>query len=540
MDPLQASSAHQLKLTPHRAEIEVKINDLGKSMEDEMTKKTQSNQWRREPCSIFRVPTYLRWSSFRTYDPKKMRNGPYDPRFISIGPFHRENPQLQPMEEFKWHALRFFLSNNPKKTTLHECLVKMKELIPRARSCYSETFQISDEDFAKMMVLDGCIVLFILNERLEDIVLLPDQQQPAENNGAIAPAWPIFRSLVADLLLLENQIPFFILDELFKLLLLSTDDEKTLANNDDEEKETLANVALGTLIRAYPGKKYFFEYEPKDETKIHHLLHLFYLAIALPLVPDESTVPAPEGPMMKFKKMMSNLWQRGFLPSYLRSTNRASASDGPMMTKFKKMMGDLWRPLRPRPSASQSKGIPSVTELKKAGVKFKPKNNANSFLDVTFQKGVMEIPTLILYPYTQTTLRNIIAFEQCLGGDKRHTHISHYVIMMAFLIGDGTDISTLMDEEIVINWLGSQEEVLGVFKQLRSEVVDTSNDKFATLYNEVNSYRQLQLHKYREILCSDYFGNPWSIISVIAAIVLFVLTFLQTYYAVYTTYHPNS
>ncbi|KAK1278955.1 putative UPF0481 protein [Acorus gramineus] len=384
-------------------------------MEDEMTKKTQSNQWRREPCSIFRVPTYLRWSSFRTFGPKKMRNGPYDPRFISIGPFHRKNPQLQPMEEFKWHALRFFLSNNPKKTTLHECLDKMMILIPRARSCYSETFQIPDEDFAKMMVLDGCLVLFILNERLEDIVLRPDRQQPAENNGAIAPA-------------------------------------------------------------AYPGKKYFFEYVPKDETKIHHLLHLFYLAIALPLVPDESTVPAPEGPMMKFKKTMSNLWQRGFLPSYCRSANRASArertvpADGPMMKKFKKMMSDLRHRLRPRASEGQSKGIPSVTELKKAGVKFKPKNNAKSFLDVTFQKGVMEIPTLILYPYTQTTLRNIIAFEQCFGGEKKITHISHYVIMMAFLIGDSTDISTLMDEEIVINWLGSQEEVLGVFKQLRSEV----------------------------------------------------------------------
>ncbi|KAK1292633.1 hypothetical protein QJS10_CPB17g01064 [Acorus calamus] len=186
-----------------------------------------------------------------------------------------------------------------------------------------------------------------------------------------------------------------------------------------------------------------------------------------------------------------------------------------------------------------AKGIPSVTELKEAGVKFRPKKNAKSFLDVTFQNGVMEIPSLILYPYTQTTLRNIIAFEQSFGEQGELTHISHYVIMMAFLIGGSTDISTLQDEEIIINWLGSQEEVLGVFKQLRSEVIDNARDKFTELYNQINKYRRLRLNRYREILRRDYFGKG-SIVSVIAAVVLFVLTFMQTYFAVYTTYHPNS
>ncbi|KAK1282506.1 UPF0481 protein [Acorus calamus] len=470
-------------------------------MEEEMKNKTQSNRWRKEPFSIFKVPTFLRWSSLTPYNPKKTIYGPYDPRFVSIGPFHRENSQLQHMEEFKWRAVQFLLSNSKKRATLDECLYKMDELGPRVRSCYSETFEsISNYDFAKMMLLDGCFVLLILKRKFEDIILLPhpdhEQQQPAagsnENDGAIPPAWPIFEALLADLLLLENQVPFFVLDELFKLL----------RSDDDDDDEKLVDMALRTLILLYPGTQYFFLLDNTSNTKIHHLLHLFYLAIV----------------------------------SHSHQSESSTGGGGPMTT----MINKIWHP-RSRTWGAQTKGIPSVTELKELGVKFKPKKIAMSFLNVTFdfQKGVMEIPPLILYPYTQTTLRNIIAFEQCFGaGENNLTHISHYVILVAFLVGSSADISALQDEEIVLNWLGSQEEVLTVLKQLRSEVVDTAKDRFADMYNQINMYRRFRLNRYRVILCRDYFGNPWSICSVFAAIVLFVLTAMQTYTAMYSYYHP--
>ncbi|KAK1317137.1 UPF0481 protein [Acorus calamus] len=252
----------------------------------------------------------------------------------------------------------------------------------------------------------------------QDIVLLPDRKIDADskNDGAIAPAWPIFRSLLADLLLLENQVPFFVLDELFKLLLQSPNDEEKLASDDDDD----GGGGGGNTAKYGVGD-------------------------ADPSVPREKHFPSKEGDEHRWAR------QRGC-------------------------------------QACGSSGRPEV--------KCKPKNYAESFLDVTFHNGVIEIPTLILYPHTQTTLRNIIAFEQCFGAeDNKLTHISHYVIMMAFLIGGTTDISTLQDEEIIINWLGSQEEVLGVFKQLRTEVVDTAYDPFAELYDDVNSYRQVAVEQ---------------------------------------------
>ncbi|KAK1307469.1 UPF0481 protein [Acorus calamus] len=495
MDSLQASSAHHPKLTPHSRENKLKI-DLSEinSMEEEMKNNAESNRWRKEPCSIFKVPTFLRWSSLKPYNPKKISYGPYDPRFVSIDPFHRENSQLQDMEEFKWRAVQFLLSKSKEKATLNDCLNKMEELGPRARSCYSKTFKlISDNDWAKMMVLDGCFVLLIPKDNLEDIALLPhpdDEQQPAaassnENDGAIPPAWPIRKSLLADLLLLENQLPFFVLDELFKLL-----------RSDDDYFDELVDLASYTLLLLYPGTQYFYGPVLRSNSRIHHFLHLFYLTI-------------------------------------VSNQSKSSTHDGGLMAK---MMNKCWCPNIRR------RGIPSVTELEKSGVKFKPNKDAQSILDVTFdfQKGEMKIPPLILYSYTQTTLRNIIAFEQCFGaGCNELTRISDYVILVDFLVGSSADISTLQDKGIVLNWLGSQEEVLTVLKQLRSEIVGTNKDKFADMYNQINMYREIPLNKYRATLCRDYCGDPWIMCSVFAGIVLFVLTAMQTYTAMYSYYHPS-
>ncbi|KAK1259032.1 hypothetical protein QJS04_geneDACA010145 [Acorus gramineus] len=188
------------------------------------------------------------------------------------------------------------------------------------------------------------------------------------------------------------------------------------------------------------------------------------------------------------------------------------------------------------------RGIPSVTELEKSGIKFRANNSAESFLDVTFdfQKGVMRIPPLILYTYTQTTLRNIIAFEQCFGARyDKPTRISNYVILVDFLVVSSADISTLQDNGIVLNWFGSQEEVLTVLKQLRSEVVGTAKDNFVDMYSQINMYRKIPMHKYRATLYRDYCGDPWILCSLFAGIVLFVLTAMQTYTAMYSYYHPS-
>ncbi|KAK7842321.1 upf0481 protein [Quercus suber] len=155
------------------------------------------------PCTMFRAPTNM----------KRVDEHAYDPVLVSIGPFHYKNPLLKEMEE---HKLRFLFgsmryeSKEEREHWLQRLAEAMKRLEGRARWCYSEAFEhISTDDFVRMMVIDGCFIieLFRYYQRSEKEIL--DD--------------PIFRTrwkppvIMLDLVKLENQLPFFVLQELYLL-----------------------------------------------------------------------------------------------------------------------------------------------------------------------------------------------------------------------------------------------------------------------------------------------------------------------------------
>ncbi|KAK3028110.1 hypothetical protein RJ639_039804 [Escallonia herrerae] len=150
----------------------------------------------------------------------------YDPELVSIGPFHHGNPALKLMEEHKSHVIsrglerinrsrRLEVSVNQEGAITMDSLAQAIEgLEPRARVCYSEAFDIHSEKFRHMMVLDGLFIIEVFDRF-------------RESNGGIS--WDeaetdlIFRSrwmlpvLMLDLIKLENQLPFFVLEKLFDL-----------------------------------------------------------------------------------------------------------------------------------------------------------------------------------------------------------------------------------------------------------------------------------------------------------------------------------
>ncbi|XXG72292.1 hypothetical protein AAC387_Pa07g1425 [Persea americana] len=149
-------------------------------------------------CSIHRVPDRLRQHNDKAYVPQ----------IISIGPFHykRRKAQLQVMEEHKWRYLHDILSRN-REGSLEQYLVAVKELEERARDCYSEVITLDSNSFVEMMVLDGCFIIELfrkyLIEDFNDVIFRFD--------------W-LIKAVIADLIMLENQIPFFILQCLFDLI----------------------------------------------------------------------------------------------------------------------------------------------------------------------------------------------------------------------------------------------------------------------------------------------------------------------------------
>ncbi|CAA0385423.1 unnamed protein product [Arabidopsis thaliana] len=182
--------------------------------------------------------------------------------------------------------------------------------------------------------------------------------------------------------------------------------------------------------------------------------------------------------------------------------------------------------------------IHCVTELKEAGIKFR-RRKTDRFWDIQFKNGYLEIPRLLIHDGTKSLFLNLIAFEQCHIDSSND--ITSYIIFMDNLIDSHEDVSYLHYCGIIEHWLGSDSEVADLFNRLCQEVVfDTEDSYLSRLSIEVNRYYDHKWNAWRATLKHKYFNNPWAIVSFCAAVILLVLTFSQSFYAVYAYYKPPS
>lgn len=157
---------------------------------------------------IYRVPGALR----------KPNKAIYTPQEVSIGPIHHDKKNLQPMNTQKRRYLKEFCNRVVGETRVQH--VKFLEKIwdtieneeENIRQCYEDgSHEVAESDrFVKMVLLDAVFILeYLLRnkdfKKYEDDSLL-------RRNGLR------FR-IRRDLLLLENQLPFFILEKLYGHLL---------------------------------------------------------------------------------------------------------------------------------------------------------------------------------------------------------------------------------------------------------------------------------------------------------------------------------
>ncbi|XP_059642061.1 UPF0481 protein At3g47200-like isoform X2 [Cornus florida] len=146
-------------------------------------------------CSIYRVPKRVRDTNEKAYTPQ----------VVSIGPFHHGKEDLQAMEENKLRYLQPFLDHAG--LSLESCIGAIKAWEEEARNYYAESIKLSSDEFVTMVLLDSSFII----ENVWRNEFMPDEQTDYLGK-------PIFVSAIrTDLILLENQLPFFVLEGLFNL-----------------------------------------------------------------------------------------------------------------------------------------------------------------------------------------------------------------------------------------------------------------------------------------------------------------------------------
>ncbi|PSS34863.1 UPF0481 protein [Actinidia chinensis var. chinensis] len=149
-------------------------------------------------CYIYKVHDRLR----------RQNEMAYEPEILAVGPYHHGKGNLRMMEEHKLRYLKLLLERT-NETSVDRYIVAMRKLQERAQRCYSDSISLNKDEFPEMMLLDSCFVIELL--RKFTITSMRDMHDPIFKMD-----W-ILHSIWRDLMLFENQLPFFVLVQMFNM-----------------------------------------------------------------------------------------------------------------------------------------------------------------------------------------------------------------------------------------------------------------------------------------------------------------------------------
>ncbi|CDO99342.1 unnamed protein product [Coffea canephora] len=109
------------------------------------------------------------------------------------------------------HKLRYFkeILRRKGESSAEKYIIALANLQDQARRCYAEEISLSEDDFVEMLCLDGCFVIEFLRKRTHPELRL-------QNDPIFQMLWLRYATK-NDLILFENQLPFFVLLQLFDM-----------------------------------------------------------------------------------------------------------------------------------------------------------------------------------------------------------------------------------------------------------------------------------------------------------------------------------
>ncbi|KAJ6934012.1 hypothetical protein NC651_009158 [Populus alba x Populus x berolinensis] len=173
--------------------------------------------------------------------------------------------------------------------------------------------------------------------------------------------------------------------------------------------------------------------------------------------------------------------------------------------------------------------VRSAAEINEAGIRFK-KSKTKSLKDISFHHGVIELPVVVVDDVTEALLLNLMAFERFHVG--AGNEVTSYVFFMDNLIDNERDVSLLHSRGIIQNVIGSDKAVAKLFNSLSKDIALDPDSSLELVQRQVNAYCRKPWNAWRANLIQTYFRNPWAILSLVAALILFALTIVQTVYTI--------
>ncbi|KAJ9564924.1 hypothetical protein OSB04_000890 [Centaurea solstitialis] len=394
----------------------------------------------------------------------------FTPRVVSIGPLHRDNENLVSFEGQKAIFLRELLRQTglPPEETLQKCLQKVHASITEIREFYDGINTCdTDDKIERMMVMDGCFIL-------EYIYMCAYDER---DRNMVLPA-----AIVYDLLLIENQIPFFVLEYIF-------DCTSSRFTTSRFTTPVVASLSLIELVSSFAQAVHIFDSTAiiKNIKKHHHILgmvHECYQAShppppGIPSLPIHSTADLDKAGV-KFEPHHRD-------PEWPMAMNLESSSEFVCFSSFRWCWCWPWA------------------------------------------KRTLRMPKLYVTGDTELILRNLIAYEQFTPHVSHH--ITSYAMAMDMLINTEEDVSILVESEVVFNSMGSNKEAATMINHV-CDGAYAASFFYLREWEDLDTYYNSYWPRNIAWLRRTYFSNPWNMIALLAGTLLFLLTLVQTYFTI--------
>ncbi|XP_057507753.1 putative UPF0481 protein At3g02645 [Actinidia eriantha] len=508
------------------------INQISKMLEKEV--RIEIND---VPVSIFRVPTTL--SSFK---PEA-----YTPQLIGLGPYHHFRPELYEMERYKIAAASR-VQNQFQSLEFKQLVHKLNEIEYKVRASYHKYLDIDGETLAWIMAIDGLFLLDFLNSyvnkkdslsSLSTTAFLVDGSGKKLANDAI----------LGDIVMLENQMPIFLLSEILTI-------QSSLP---DLGKNLLPPMLMGFCKAVSPLK--LKEDLPLSQVFEHaHLLDLLYHLTVPKLEEHHKTDNGEKGgaslggktgtdsgnSINVFTKLWSSLSKVnvGFVSKITKPINVIIGlpwkyiTSLPGISTFTSKAKENIKLDRENLSGQEMKGplveeimIPSVSYLFDAGVKFYPTEGDITTIKFDQKTKTFYLPVIILNVNSEVIMRNLVAYEASIASES--LVLARYTELLNGIIDTDKDAKLLREKKIIINSLKSDADVAEIFNGMSKSVRLTNVSFIDEAIDGVNKYfyNTKKVRTYNRM--KKYVYSSWKILTLIAVIMLIVLMSLESFCSVY-------
>ncbi|XP_076909962.1 putative UPF0481 protein At3g02645 [Bidens hawaiensis] len=388
------------------------------------------------PVCVFNVPKAA----------SRFKPEAYVPLAIALGPYHHFETQLYQMERFKVAAVKAILTSDQVLSFESLVIDRLIEKEPVIRACYHKYINVQDDTLAWIFAIDCLFLIGLFTHYLDISTLMPKR---LINNGV----------LYRDVMVLENQLPMYLLDEIWKALRLSPTDQ-----NGDHELISM----MRKFCEVHSPLKLANDLDYNVKTGCLHLLDLMYHSI----VNNQDAARAPDqiGLLWEdndvdirkiaiddddddIKENIEEVMEMG-----LRIGMRGKA-DRPIKV-IKNIPWEKISNLLGLKISKQDKEedddqavvteieIPSVSSLSKhAQVKFRRTNGGIKDIKFDENKANLYLPTITLEDYSEVILRNLLAYEVATSGST--PELARYMDLMSGIVDTEVDVKLLREKGII-------------------------------------------------------------------------------------------